>query len=222
MAKLASDDTDRVRRDIEHQVEERLHDAVGDLYRRLGEAVERVSERLQEGGEGKLLVFRDSMIENIRGLVDVVPRLNIFGDDTLARLCEQVKEKIASVQPDALRPSRAFDPAARARVMSTRVKSESARRGSDCVTALLREQPFFGSLALRLPIRADASRETVASDGREIRYSPRWIAETDAHFIETAMARVVLACALRHHTRRGPRATLRAGSAPPNWSPTGC
>ena len=89
--------------------------------------------------------------------------------------------------------------------MSARVQSESARRVSDCVTALLREQPFFGSLALRLPIRADASRETVASDGREIRYSPRWIAETDAHFIETAVARVVLACALKHHTRRGAR-----------------
>ena len=89
--------------------------------------------------------------------------------------------------------------------MSARVTSESTRRVSDCVTALLREQPFFGSLALRLPIRADASRETVASDGREIRYSPRWIADTDAHVIETAMARIVLACALKHHTRRGQR-----------------
>ncbi len=37
------------------------------------------------------------------------------------------------------------------------------------MTALLREQPFFGSLALRLPIRADTGRETLASDGREIR-----------------------------------------------------
>ena len=90
-------------------------------------------------------------------------------------------------------------------MMVARVQTESARRVSDCVTALLREQPFFGSLALRLPIRADASRETVASDGREIRYSPRWIADTDAHVIETAMARVVLACALKHHTRRGAR-----------------
>ena len=89
--------------------------------------------------------------------------------------------------------------------MAARMHSESARRISVCVTALLREQPFFGSLALRLPIRADASRETVASDGREIRYSPRWIADTDAHVIETAMARVVLACALKHHTRRGAR-----------------
>ena len=89
--------------------------------------------------------------------------------------------------------------------MAARVHSESARRVSDCVTALLREQPFFGSLALRLPIRADSSRESVASDGREIRYSPRWIADTDAHVIETAMARIVLACALKHHTRRGER-----------------
>ena len=116
MAKLATDDVDRVKRDIEHQIEERLHDAVGDLYRRFGEAVERVSERLQEDGNGKPLVFRDSMISNIRDLVDIVPRLNIFGDDELARLCEQVKDKIASVEPDSLRPSKTFDPVARARV----------------------------------------------------------------------------------------------------------
>ena len=36
------------KRGIEREIEERLHDAVGDLYRRLGEAVERVSERLTE------------------------------------------------------------------------------------------------------------------------------------------------------------------------------
>ncbi|MXY41550.1 MAG: hypothetical protein F4Y62_17330 [Rhodospirillaceae bacterium] len=89
--------------------------------------------------------------------------------------------------------------------MAGRTNRESAERVSRCVTALLREQPFFGSLALRLPIRADASRETLASDGREIRYAPDWIAETDAHVIETAIARVVLACALKHHTRRGER-----------------
>ena len=89
--------------------------------------------------------------------------------------------------------------------MAARVFEESAQRVSDGVTELLRKQPFFGSLALRLPLRADPSRETLASDGREIRYSPRWVAATDAHLIETAMARVVMACALKHHTRRGER-----------------
>ena len=116
MAKLASGDTEQVKRGIERDVEERLHGAVGDLYRRLGEAVERVSDRLREDENGKPLVFRNSMIANIRDLVDIVPRLNIFGDEELARLCEQVKDKIAGVDPDTLRPSRSFDPAARGRV----------------------------------------------------------------------------------------------------------
>ena len=84
-------------------------------------------------------------------------------------------------------------------------RSESARRVSDCVTALLRDQPFFGSLALRLPIRPDETRETLASDGKDIRYAPQWVADTDADRIKTALARVVLACALKHHTRRGGR-----------------
>ena len=47
---------------------------------------------------------------------------------------------------------------------------------------LLRKQPFFRGLALRLPLRADAIRETQMSDNHEIRYSSRWIADTDAHF----------------------------------------
>ena len=89
--------------------------------------------------------------------------------------------------------------------MPARVLSESALRVSDCVTELLRKQPFFGSLVLRLPLRPDSSRETLATDGNEIRYSPSWVAETDSHLIETAMARVVMACSLKHHTRRGER-----------------
>ena len=52
---------------------------------------------------------------------------------------------------------------------TARTGRDSAHRLSDCATALLRDQPFFGSLALRLPILVDASRETLASDGHEIR-----------------------------------------------------
>ena len=116
MARLACDDTERVKRDIEAHNAERLGEAVTDLYRRLGEAVDRVSNRLREDDNGKPLVFRDSMIENIRELVDVVPRLNIFGDHRLAALCEQVKEKIATVNPATLRPSAHFDPHLRSKV----------------------------------------------------------------------------------------------------------
>ena len=94
-------------------------------------------------------------------------------------------------------------------MMPIRAQTESPRRLSDCITALLRHQPFFGNLALRLPLRADASRKTLASNGREILYSPQWIADTGADIIQTAIARIVLACALKHHTRRGERDSAR-------------
>ena len=116
IAKLASDDTDRVKREIEQNIQEQLHDAIADLYRRFADAIQRVSQRLQNDDDGKPLIFRNSMIDNIRELVDIVPRLNIFGDHELAQLCQQVKDKIANVDPDALRPSKSFDPAARAQV----------------------------------------------------------------------------------------------------------
>ena len=93
--------------------------------------------------------------------------------------------------------------------MPRRAREESARRVSDCVTALLQDQPFFGSLALRMPIRADARRETLASDGQDIRYSPEWVADTGADLVKTAIGRVVLACALKHHTRRCQRDPVR-------------
>ncbi|MCY4222117.1 MAG: VWA-like domain-containing protein [Thiotrichales bacterium] len=93
--------------------------------------------------------------------------------------------------------------------MAARGLDESALRVSDCVTALLRKQPFFGSLVLRLPLHPDPTRETLASDGHTIRYSPQWVAQTAAYRIETAMARVVMACALKHHTRRGDRDPAR-------------
>ena len=88
---------------------------------------------------------------------------------------------------------------------NSRVEAESARRVGDCVTGLLRSQPFFGNLALRLPVLPDPTRRTLGCDGQNIRYSPQWIAETDAHRVQAAIARVVLACALKHHTRRDDR-----------------
>ncbi len=119
LADLAAGERLRLRQDIERHVSERLNGALGDLYRRLGEAVGHVCERLTEDDNGKPKVFRDSLIENLRELVDTVPRLNLFQDRQLEALCRDVREKIAHVEPDVLRPTGAsgkFDPAVRRRV----------------------------------------------------------------------------------------------------------
>ncbi len=86
--------------------------------------------------------------------------------------------------------------------MTSRALNDAATRLSRCVTALLQDQPFFGNLTLRLPLRPDLSRQTIASDGKEIRFSPEWVTDTEADLLKTALARIVTACALKHHTRR--------------------
>ena len=87
--------------------------------------------------------------------------------------------------------------------------SESRRRLAACTGALLDQQPFFGSLALRLDVRADPTRRTIATDGRVVLYNPEWISRSSADTIRSALARIVTACALKHHTRRGARNARR-------------
>ena len=116
IAALNEEDNHRIRRDIERQLESQLHDAMGDLYRRLGDAVERVRDRLGHDNDGKPNVFRDSLIGNIRDLVETVPRLNIFGDDRLAALCQEVKDRIGDVDPALLRPQAGVEGPTRDRV----------------------------------------------------------------------------------------------------------
>lgn len=85
------------------------------------------------------------------------------------------------------------------------VKGESARRVRRVISTLLRRKPFFGTLALSLVHAEDHSRKTIASDGKVLAYNPEWVKRSSADKIETAIARICLSLALKHHTRRGER-----------------
>ena len=79
---------------------------------------------MQEDENGKPLVFRDTLIANIRNLVDIVPRLNIFGDEDGHHADAQAQEamdKTRMARPMHRRatilpgPGRSWTPNARAR-----------------------------------------------------------------------------------------------------------
>src|SRR5450432_957474 len=71
-------------------------------------------------------------------------------------------------------------------------------------TQLLLNQPFFGTLCLRLKLVA-GELPTMATDGRRIVYDPAFVAELTAAELEAVLAHEVLHCALGHHCRRGVR-----------------
>jgi predicted metal-dependent peptidase len=71
-------------------------------------------------------------------------------------------------------------------------------------TQLLLNQPFFGTLCLRLKLIAGPV-PTMATDGRRILYDPTFVNSLQPAELEAVLAHEVLHCALGHHCRRGQR-----------------
>ena len=88
-------------------------------------------------------------------------------------------------------------------------ETEATSRMRMTITSLLQTQFFFGSLALNMGLIEDNSRQTIAADGANIKFNSKWVMESHVEEIKPAIARIVLACALKHHTRRGDRSYER-------------
>ncbi len=72
-------------------------------------------------------------------------------------------------------------------------------------TSLLLEQPFFGSLCLRMEPTVDTECATAWTDGRRLGYNPGYVRGlTDAQ-VQGLMAHTVMHPACQHHTRRNGR-----------------
>lgn len=70
---------------------------------------------------------------------------------------------------------------------------------------LVRRNPFFGSLALRLKIEEHPKASTMATDGEAIYYNPEWVEQLGVPAAAAVIAHEVLHVALCHHLRRGER-----------------
>jgi predicted metal-dependent peptidase len=71
-------------------------------------------------------------------------------------------------------------------------------------TQLLLNQPFFGTLCLRLKL-VSGSVPTMATDGRRIAFNPAFVDGLKPSELEATLAHEVMHCALGHHCRRGER-----------------
>ncbi|MBO6755732.1 MAG: hypothetical protein JJ902_05365 [Roseibium sp.] len=101
---------EQIRAEIEQTVNEATRRAVSDVYRRVRDVCERMVDRLntykpaQGKGERAEGVFKNSLVENVRDLIKVMPSLNITGDPELDKLAKQL-ETIARHDADVLRIS---------------------------------------------------------------------------------------------------------------------
>jgi predicted metal-dependent peptidase len=85
------------------------------------------------------------------------------------------------------------------------MKTETLDKLTRARIGLILDQPFFGSLALRLQLEEFPAIDTMCTNGNRIRYNPQFIDENKPEHIKTFFAHEVLHCALGHHARRDNR-----------------
>ncbi len=89
---MSAEEQARVSREIDASVRESLTRGTDDLWRRLREVVSHMVDRLNEP-ESR---FHASLVTNIFDLVEILPRLNVNGDEDLNRFAEQVKQRLCN------------------------------------------------------------------------------------------------------------------------------
>lgn len=91
-----------IQKDIEARTQEATTVAMRELWTRLHDAVNNMVERLSD----EKSVFRDSLVGNIKDLVDLLPRMNIAGDEDLEAMRCEVEKRLCGYQPDQLRQNK--------------------------------------------------------------------------------------------------------------------
>ena len=92
-------DANRIKKELEDRVNARVVEATRDLYVRLNTAVGKVAEKLAV----KDAIFRDSLVENVVELVNLLPKLNVANDPKLTALTAETKKAICALEPESLR-----------------------------------------------------------------------------------------------------------------------
>lgn len=97
---------DKVKAAMESAAEARLQAAQADIWKRLSETVSYFHERMANPDA----VFRDSTVENVEDLVDLVPGLNVLDDPQIEQVRLAIKKALTGHEPKEIRK----DPALRA------------------------------------------------------------------------------------------------------------
>jgi hypothetical protein len=82
---------------------EQLNAAMGDLWTRTHGVLVRMSERLDYADHEKRKIFRDSLVENVTEMVDLLRACNITNDPDMAGMADRLERALRGVTPEGLR-----------------------------------------------------------------------------------------------------------------------
>ena len=104
---LPSEEVDKIKAEIEQRSKALIDNAVKDAYGRIADVVGKVADKLTEydPSNKKAACFRDSLVTNVVELVDVLPLINVTGDQKLTELTTTLRSKLTTYTAEELRVS---------------------------------------------------------------------------------------------------------------------
>lgn len=105
---VSSAEAEAIRADIQARTDKAIRDAMGDVFGRVCETVGHMSEKLRayapsDGSKGASGIFRDSLVDNVRELVALLPSLNITGDSVLSGFAQRMEAELCKRDAAELR-----------------------------------------------------------------------------------------------------------------------
>jgi hypothetical protein len=110
---LADGQADQIRQEVETATREALDHAMRDAWQRIAETVGRMVDRLNAyrpaiGGNKAEGIFRDSLVDNVRELVALLPSFNLTADQALDSITRRMESELCQHGADDLRESDAL------------------------------------------------------------------------------------------------------------------
>lgn len=96
---LNDEEIESIKTSIEKQVQDSTEAAMNDLWKRLFKVVGHMSERLKDPDNK----FKNSLVDNIEDLCELLPKLNITGDPELNAAVDEIQSKLTMNNPQTLR-----------------------------------------------------------------------------------------------------------------------
>lgn len=96
---LNEEDVIAIRESYRQQLEKSTREVTVDLWKRLYGVVDHMLERLSSVDSK----FKNSLVENVRELCELMPKLNITEDEDLDDTVAEIKTKLANLSPESLR-----------------------------------------------------------------------------------------------------------------------
>lgn len=99
---LDDSEVDTLKIQIEAEINNRLSNAVSNVWERIKTQLSNMRDKLSD----EKAIFRDSLFQNLKDLIEILPALNVTGDVNIARVCADMQGLIED--PNAIRSNPAL------------------------------------------------------------------------------------------------------------------